>query len=173
MDDKIEIKLWLASLVIFALVVIVSVSITSGDVTLGISEHQAATSADRVDEIQTQWRDGGVRGLAIFAIICDLAWIWIYALASFQVGKGFATRRQGFLRTVGLVICMSAVVFALTDYTETILQLIQLLRDVGSDQMAQVASTVQPIKIYSFLVAFILVTAALVIDRFSRRANRA
>ncbi len=171
MEDKISIKLWLASLAIFGLVVVISMSINWGGVTLGIAEHQAAPSAERVDEIQTEWREGGVRNLAIFAMFCDLAWIWIYALGSFQVGKGFATKRQGLLRTLGLVICLSAAVFAVTDYTETILQFIQLLRDAGNDQMAQVASTVRPIKMYSFMVAFILVIAALVIDRFSRQTS--
>lgn len=172
MQDKIGIKFWLLSLGIFAVVVAIGMGINQGDVTLGIPEHQAAPNAERVDEIQTQWREGGVRGIAIAAMVADLCWIWIYALASFQVGRGFATKRQGVLRLMGIAIAASAVVFALTDYTETTLQFIQLLRDAGDDQMAAIASGVRPIKMVAFLAAFFGIIAALVIDRFSGKAAR-
>lgn len=175
LDDDLNIviskRLWLISLVVFALVVIISMTVNQGGVTLGIPEHQAAPSAERVDEIQTQWRDGGVRNLAIFAMVCDLAWIWIYALGGFQIGKGFATYRRGILRLLGLGICAAALVFAVTDYTETTLQLIQLLQDAGNDQMAGIASTMRPVKVVAFLAVFAGVILAWLIDRFANRPS--
>ena len=168
-NQAISKRLWLISLLIFALVVVISMAVNQGGVTLGIPEHQAAQTAKRVDEIQTQWREGGVRNLAIFAIVCDLAWIWIYALGGFQIGKGFATYRTGILRLLGVVICGAALVFAATDYTETALQLIQVLQDEGNDKMAVVASTMRPIKIVAFLAVFAAVITAWLIDRIANR----
>lgn len=171
MDDKVSIKVWLIGLVVFLAVIAVTNMVEQGDVTLGIIDHQAAGSAARVDEIQTQWRDNGVRSLAIIAVIADLAWIWIYALGSFLAGRGFANQRQGALRAIGLVVCASAIVFGVTDYTETTLQFIQLLGDKGDDTMAGIAATVQPVKIAAFIVSFIGIVVALVLDRFRSSAS--
>jgi len=165
MHDKISIRFWLISLAVFIVVIGLSASVTQGDVNLGIIEHQAAGTASRVNEIQTQWREGGVRNLAIAAVAGDLAWIWIYALGSFLAGREFATKRHGVLRAMGMVICAAAVVFGITDYTETISQFIQLLRDSGSDNLARIAAFMQPIKIAAFLVAFFGVILALAVDR--------
>lgn len=172
MDEKINIRVWLISLAVFAMVISVSSSITQGDVTFGIIDHQAAGTAARVDEIQTQWREGGVRILAIVAMVGDLAWIWIYALGSYLVGRQFATLRQGVVRAIGMVICGAAAVFGITDYTETILQFIQLLGDKGNDTMAGIAATVQPIKVVAFIVSFVGILGALVMDRFRTNASR-
>jgi len=172
MDSKISIKMWLTGLVVFLAVIAVTNMVEQGDVTLGIIDHQAAGTAQRVDEIQTQWRENGVRNLAIIAVIADLAWIWIYALGSFLAGRGFATRRQGALRAMGLLICASAIVFGITDYTETTLQFIQLFNDKGNDAMAGIAATVQPIKVAAFIVSFAGIIIALVVDRFGSKASR-
>jgi len=165
LNDTISIRFWLISLLVFVLVVILTSMVTQGDETFGIIDHQAAGTASRVDEIQAQWREGGVRGLAIIAVIADLAWIWMYALSSFAVGRGFATERQGILRSLGLFTCGVSVVFGITDYTETMLQFIQLLRDSGSDQMAGIAAAMQPIKIAAFFIALIGIIFSLFLDR--------
>lgn len=172
MKEKVSVKVWLISLAVFVIVMILSSMITQGDVTFTIVDHQAAATAEKVDEIQTQWREGGVRTAAIIAVIGDLAWIWIYALGAYLVGKGFAIKRQGMLRIMGWVIGVSGVVFGITDYTETISQFIQLLQDSGDDTLAGIAAFMQPIKVTAFLVAFFGIIVALVVDRFIGRAAR-
>lgn len=168
MSEKINVRFWLIGLGVFLLVMAASASVTQGDVTFGIVDHQAAATAQKVDEIQTQWREGGVRNLAIIAVLCDLGWIWIYALGSFLAGREFATKRQGVLRAIGFMVSAAAILFAVTDYTETISQFIQLLDDKGSDNLAAIAATLQPIKIVAFLATFFLLILALLVDRFTR-----
>ena len=172
MREKVSIRLWLFSLVVFAGVMILSSMITQGEVTYTIVDHQAAATAGRVDEIQTQWREAGVRNTAIAAVIGDLAWIWIYALGAYLAGKGFATKRQGMLRILGWIVAVSGIVFGITDYTETISQFIQLLQDTGSDTLAGIAAFMQPIKVTAFLVAFSGIIIALLVDRFAGRSHQ-
>ncbi|WP_298333894.1 hypothetical protein [uncultured Erythrobacter sp.] len=171
MHEKISIRTWLISLAVFVFVIFLSSRITQGDVTFDILAHQAAGTADRVNEIQTQWREAGVQNSAIVAMIGDLAWIWIYAFGSFLAGREFATKREGVLRVIGLFICVAGVVFGITDYTETISQFIQLLQDTGSDTLAGIAAFMQPIKVTAFLVAFFGVIIAVVMDRFVGRST--
>jgi hypothetical protein len=171
MNEKISVKTWLISLAVFAVVIFLSSRVNQGDVTFDIFAHQAAGTAERVDEIQTQWREGGVRTNAIVAVIGDLAWIWVYALGSFLAGREFVLKRRGIVRTMGLTICAAAVVFGVTDYTETISQFIQLVQDTGDDTLAGIAAFMQPIKITAFMVAFFGVIIALVVDRFAPKPN--
>lgn len=166
MQEKVSVKLWLISLLIFLGVMVASGSIEQGGGTFSILDHQAAGTAEQVNKIQTQWKEAGVRGLAIIAVLCDLGWIWIYALGAFLAGRGFATKRKGLLKGLGSIIFIAAVIFGLADYTETILQFIQLIQDEGSDQLAGIAAFAQPIKISAFIVAFIGIVAALILDRF-------
>lgn len=168
--QKSDIRLWLWGLVAFAIVIALSLAITvPEDVTLGIAEHQAAGSAARVDEIQTQWREGGVRALAIVAMLGDLVFIGIYGWGSWRAGRSFMTG-TGSVSMLGLLVAISALVFLVTDYTETILQIIQLIQDKGSDAMAAVAATVRPIKILSWIATFGGVLMALAIRRFGAPA---
>ena len=134
------------------------------DVTLGIAEHQAAGTAARVDAIQAQWHTGGVRPLAVFAMFGDLVFIGIYGVGSWIAGRSFM-RMGGTVRTIGAVVAAAALVFLLIDYTETLLQLAQLLRDAGSDRLAGIAATVRPIKIAAWAATFVGVVAAWLILR--------
>ena len=136
------------------------------DVTLGIAEHQAAGTAARVDAIQAQWHAGGVRPLAVFAIFGDLVFIGIYGWGSWQAGRSFMAM-PGSVRMIGMLVAISALIFLVTDYTETILQVIQLLREQGSDWMAAVAATVRPVKVIAWIATFGGVLIALAIRRFA------
>lgn len=168
--QKADIRLWLWGLLAFAIVIGLSLGITAPeDVTLGIAEHQAAGSAARVDEIQAQWREGGVRTLAIVAMLGDLVFIGIYGWGSWRAGRSFMAG-TGSVSMLGLLVAISALIFLVTDYTETVLQVIQLLQDKGSDAMAAVAATVRPIKILSWIVTFGGVLMALAIRRFGAPA---
>jgi hypothetical protein len=162
-----ELGWWMWGLVAFAVVVALSLAVTApADVTLGIAEHQAAATAARVDEIHAQWHAGGVRPLAIFAMFGDLVFIAIYGWGSWIAGRSFVAM-GGIVRIVGAVVAAAAVVFVLTDYTETLLQLVQLLRDQGSDQLAGIAATARPVKVAAWVVTFLGVIAAWLIRRFA------
>ncbi|MFW2351429.1 hypothetical protein [Qipengyuania sp.] len=166
---KSDLRWWLWGLAAFAVVIALSVSITlfGNGVTWGIGEHQAAGSAARVDEIQAQWRAGGVRNLAIVAMLGDLVFIGIYGWGSWRAGRSFMAM-PGALGLLGVLIAASAVVFVLCDYTETVLQMIQLLRERGSDAMAGTAAAVRPIKSAAWVATFLGVLAALAIGRLGR-----
>lgn len=169
--SRVNVTIWLTGLVAFAIVIGIGSTITApDDVTWGIVDHQAAATAIRVDEIQAQWRNGGVRTNAIVAMIGDLIFIGIYGLGSYLAGRGYAQARTGVLRLIGMLVSAAAIVFLITDYLETSLQLVQLVQDQGSDLMAGTAATAQPIKIAAWIVTFVGVVAALIIDRFSSSA---
>ena len=164
-----EIRWWLWGLLAFAVVIAMSLAITAPEaVTWGIGEHQAAGTAWRVDEIQTQWREGGVRGVAIAAMLGDLVFIGIYGWGSWLAGRSFLAM-TGLVRVLGLIVAIAAIVFVLCDYTETVLQLIQLVRDRGSDAMAGIAATVRPLKVMAWLATFFGIIAALLIRTFAGR----
>lgn len=163
---KPNLRWWLLGLLAFAIVIMLSMAVMRPEsVTLGIAEHQAAGSAARVDEIQDQWRAGGVRTLAIVAMIGDLIFIGIYGWGSWLAGRSFMAMR-GSARMLGILIAISAIIFLVTDYTETLLQLVQLLGEQGSDWMAAVAATVRPVKVAAWIATFGGVLMALAIRRF-------
>ncbi|MCF8881544.1 hypothetical protein L5849_02400 [Erythrobacter sp. SN021] len=165
-EPKPNLRWWLWGLVAFAIVIVLSMAVMHPEsVTLGIAEHQAAGSAARVDEIQGQWREGGVRTLAIIAMLGDLVFIGIYGWGSWLAGRSFMAMR-GAARMLGMLIAISAITFLVTDYTETILQVVQLLSEQGSDWMAAVAATVRPVKIVAWIATFGGVLTALAIRRF-------
>ncbi len=165
-EPKPNLRWWLWGLVGFAVVIVLSMAVMHPEsVTLGIAEHQAAGSAARVDEIQGQWREGGVRTLAIIAMLGDLVFIGIYGWGSWLAGRSFMAMR-GAARMLGMLIAISAITFLVTDYTETILQVVQLLSEQGSDWMAAVAATARPVKIVAWIATFGGVLMALAIRRF-------
>ena len=160
---------WIGGLVIFALARIPHAPLAIPEVPGGIFDHQAAGSAAVVDRIQAAWEDAGLRGTAIFAMCHDLVFIGVYGLGSYWGGRLFmASPSRPFLSRLGLSISVAAIVFLVTDYVETVLQLVQLLRDSGSDWMAGTAAVMQPIKIAAFIVTFLGVLIALALRRFSR-----
>lgn len=167
-DAKPEVGGWLRGLAAFAIVIVLSLGITlfGEGVTFGIGEHQAAGSAARVDEIQAQWRAGGVRNLAIVAMIGDLVFIGIYGWGSWVAGRSFMAM-AGILRLLGGLVALSAAIFLVTDYTETTLQLVQLAREQGAGWMAGTAATVRPIKVAAWIASFIGVLLALAIRRIA------
>lgn len=166
-----KLRWWLWGLVAFAVVIGLSAGITAPEsVTLGITDHQTAGTAVRVDEIQGQWAAGGVRTLAIISMLGDLVFIGIYGFGSWIAGRSFM-RLGGLLRAVGAIIAAAALVFLATDYCETLLQLVQMIRDEGSDSLAGIAATVQPVKIIAWIVTFVGVLLGLGWHRLVRRPS--
>ncbi|MFN2100434.1 hypothetical protein [Altererythrobacter sp. MF3-039] len=146
---------WIIGLTLFAIAIALGMAITQGSVTLGILEHQAAGTAERVNEIQAQWKAGDVRGIAIAAMVADLAFIGVFAWGSYLLGRLLLANGAMPVRSIGAIVTASAIIFGLTDYIETILQLIQLLLDRGIDGMAATAATVRPVKVATWIICFL------------------
>ena len=167
-DGKPQLKLWLIGLAMFG--VLIAMSLIRGDASqYTIVDHQAAGTAVMVDTIQADWRANGLRTLAIISMIGDLIFIGFYGWGSYVAGRSFSRIGSGFVRAIGVVVAGAAVVFLITDYLETILQLIQLLREQGVDWMAATHSTVRPIKVAAWIVTFVGVIAALILRRMGGR----
>lgn len=166
---RIDLKYWLIGLAIFGFL-IVSSALLHGDAPFGIVDHQAAGTAERVDMIQMAWREAGLRSLTIASMFVDLVFIAVYTIGSWKAGKSLRALEGRFVITLGWVIMMSAVVFCLSDYLETTLQVVQMLADKGSDSMAATAAFAQPIKVAAWITTFIGVLVAIPAARFSSSA---
>ncbi|MEL6878392.1 MAG: hypothetical protein AAGL68_09885 [Pseudomonadota bacterium] len=164
--ERPQLRLWLIGLAMFA--VLIGASLLRADASeFGIVDHQAAGTAAQVDIIQADWRAAGIRTFAIISMIGDLIFIGVYGWGSYVAGRSFSRIGSGVLRAVGVAVAVAAAVFIVTDYIETTLQLIQLLREQGSDWMAGTAAFAQPIKVAAWIVTFLGVLAGLILWRFS------
>lgn len=166
-ETKPKLKWWLLGLGVFAVVILLGIVLRQSS-DFGIVDHQVAATAERVNEIQANWRSSGVRGLAILAMAGDLVFIGIYSYGAWMAGRSLTVGQSGLVRALGSLVVVAALVFCVTDYAETVLQFVQLVSEQGSDAMAGVAATVQPWKVAAWLFTFFGVLAALVVRRFSR-----
>lgn len=163
-------RFWLAGLLLLAAQIVMNVWLITDVAPLGISDHQAAATAARVNEIHASWEAAGVMKLARLSMLVDLCFIGIYTFGAAAGGLLFFRATTAVLKRVGVVVLVSAVAFGLTDYAETLCQFIQAMRGEGSDALAGFAATVRPIKSVAFLVTFFGLLAALWIRRMARRA---
>lgn len=156
---------WIGGLIAFAITIAIGTAITGDEVTWGILDHQSAATAIRVDEIQTQWRDGGVLTLAKIAMVADFIFIGIFGIGGFLGGLYFRAAESVPVRLLGSVILVGAVVFLATDYAETIAQFIQLMQFNGDDALAGFAASMGQAKVLSWLVIFLGPIIAFVLER--------
>ena len=165
-DTKPQLRIWLIGLTMFG--ILIAMSILRGDASpYTIVDHQAAGTAEIVDTIQASWREAGLRNWMIVSMLGDLIFIGFYGWGSFVAGRSLSRINTGLLRTIGVIVAAAAVIFLVTDYVETSLQLVQMLNEQGSDWMAATAATMQPIKIAAWFVTFLGVLVALVVRRFA------
>lgn len=164
-SKRTAVGVWLAGVLAFAIVIYLHLPLAVPGVEGGMGEHQAAGSAAVVNDIHTAWQRAGVFDTARIAMISDLIFIGIYGVGAVLCGMYFRRAGTGLLKTLGTVIFASGLIFLLTDYGETIAQLIQLANDAGSDALAGFAAFLRPIKMVAFIVAFFGVIAALFLDR--------
>ncbi len=162
-----RLKLWLVGLALFAVLIVLGIWLERS-ASVGIVDHQLAGDAATVDAIQAQWRDEGVRWLAIVSMLGDLVFIGAYGWGAWIAGRSFVALGNGPVRLIGWIVAVAAAVFLFTDYAETILQFIQLMREEGSDSMAATAAAMQNPKKFAWVATFVGVIAALVIRRFAR-----
>lgn len=161
-------RFWLIGLLLLAVQIVMNVWLMTDTSPLGISDHQAAGIAARVDAIQAGWVRAGVMDLAVFSMGVDLLFIGVYSWGAWAGGKMFAKSPHAMLARLGTIILLAAAGFALTDFLETICQIVQAAVTGGDDKLAGIAAQVRPAKMVLFLVTFFGLLMALVIRRMTR-----
>jgi hypothetical protein len=135
----------------------------------GIRDHQSAGTAARIDAIQAAWQAAGVMGWARLGMAIDLVYIAVYSFGAFCGGRLFAQSKRSALRRLGWVVVAAAITVGVADYAETICQIVQAMTMQGSDLLAGIAATAQPIKSTAFLTTFFGLLVALFLRRMARR----
>ncbi|MEP2736190.1 MAG: hypothetical protein ABJP34_07810 [Erythrobacter sp.] len=168
MVTKLKIRWWIYGLIAFAVVIALSIPLQIYT-EFGIGDHQEAASAAQVNQIQSAWAAGGVFGLGLVSMLADLIFIGIYSAGALMAGRSMVDVGSSFVRLLGFVACICAVIFCIADYTETILQVVQMVQNAGSDALADIASTARPIKMASFIISFFAVLAGVILHRLGKR----
>lgn len=171
-DSKLERnfwRYWLGGLLLLALMIFMNGWLTNDISPWGIRDHQSAGTALRVDTIQNAWQVADVIGLARFSIAMDLVYIGVYSFGVYCGGRLLILGEDRRLSKLGWLIALAAIILALTDYVETISQFVQIIRLKGSDILAQIAATAQPIKSLAFITTFFGIVAGLIFRRMTRR----
>lgn len=161
---------WLSGILLLATLVVMNVWLVTVASPLGISDHQAAGNAARVDIIHADWAASGVMDLAIYGMEADLIFIAVYAWGAFAGGRMFAASPHAMLARLGKIVMVAAVGFAIADYAETISQLVQAAVTGGHDMLSGVAAIARPVKTILFLVTFFGVLVGLAIRSWKSRA---
>jgi hypothetical protein len=161
---------WLSGIMLLAAQIVMNVWLFTETAPLGMSDHQAAGNAARVDIIHASWTAAGVMDLAIYSMELDLIFIGVYAWGAFAGGRMFAAAPHAMLTRLGKVIMVAAAGFAVADYAETISQLMQVAVGGGHDMLSGIAATARPIKTILFMVTFFGVLVSLAIRSSKRRA---
>ncbi len=133
----------------------------------GIGDHQKAPDAATVNAIQQSWAADGLIGLARAAMISDLIFIGIYGAGCVLAGLHFRSSERYWPSLFGWIALFCGAIFIASDYGETIAQFMQLVRFRGDDTLAQFASGLRPLKINTFIAAFIAVALAQFLTRKS------
>jgi hypothetical protein len=163
-------RFWLSGLLLFAVMLVLNVALSNSVAAFGISDHQAAGTAVRVNAIHDSWKATGVFNTARISMMIDLVFIGVYAWGAYSGGQAMRQNSGPVLQRLGATISVAAVLFALTDFAETICQLIQIMRDAGSDNLAAYAAVVRPFKTVFFLITFVGLLVALFLRRKARRS---
>lgn len=161
------ISLWLAGLGLFAFVIWLSLPLMIDAVPGGIIDHQAAGSAAEAARIQQAWAEAGLAERAQMAMFGDLVFIVVYGMGAWFGGLSFAQDARPRLKRLGWLLMGAAALFLMTDLLETLAQLVQLLRQSGSNSLSAIAAAAQPVKMTAWLITFIAALSGLVVRRIS------
>ena len=162
---------WLGGVLVFAVLVATGGILQTEIAPNGILDHQAAGTADRVNEIQQSWAQTGVLDSARWGMIGDLVFIGLYTVGGIFGGRLMWHHAQSpALKQFGLAIIIIYFLFGLTDYLETISQFIQLLQMQGSDLLSGAAAFARPVKVGAFVIGTLAMIFALIWYRLERRA---
>jgi hypothetical protein len=127
----------------------------------GILDHQSAATGMRVEQIHDAWKEKGVFGFAQLSMSLDLVFITFATLAGI-VGGYLMARAGGARGMLGWVVLGVWTVFGACDYIETSSQLVQVLQDRGSDDLAGLAAAVRPAKMLTFVAGTLMIWAGLI-----------
>ena len=163
-------RFWLGGLLLLALMIAMNPLFTNEISPWGIRDHQSAGTAARIDAIQEAWQAAGVMGWARLGMAIDLVYIAIYSFGAYCGGRLFMQSNRPTLRRLGWVVVAAAIIVGVADYAETICQFVQAMTMAGSDLLAGIAATAQPIKSIAFLTTFFGLLAALLFRRMALRA---
>ena len=163
-------RYWLGGLLILAIMIAMNPWFSNEVSPWGIRDLQSAGTALRIDAIQAAWQAAGVMNLARFGIALDLVYIGVYSFGAYCGGRLFAQSEKLSLRRLGWVIVAAALILCVADYVETLSQFVQAMTFKGSDLLAGIAATAQPIKSTAFLTSFFGLLAALLLRRMARRS---
>ena len=163
-------RYWLGGLLLLAIMIAMNPWFSNEVSPWGIRDHQSAGTALRIDAIQAAWQAAGVMNLARFGIALDLVYIGVYSFGAYCGGRLFAQSEKLSLRRLGWVIIAAALIVCVADYVETLSQFVQAMTFKGSDLLAGIAATAQPIKSTAFLTSFFGLLAALLLRRMARRS---
>ena len=163
-------RYWLGGLLLLAIMIAINPLFVNDVSPWGIRDHQSANNGARVDEIQAAWRAAGVMDFARLGIALDLVYIAVYSFGAFCGGRMSYASGTPALRRLGWMIIAAAIILAIADYIETICQFIQAMQFKGSDLLAGIAATAQPIKSVAFLISFFGMLTALFVRRKGRLA---
>ncbi|MEO1730685.1 MAG: hypothetical protein AAFR64_08100 [Pseudomonadota bacterium] len=159
---------WINGIVAFVIALILHNPLVIEAVPGGILDHQSAPDAASVDAIQTAWQAAGLMDQASIAMSADLIFIGLFGVGVVLGGLYFGAKDARGLKVLGWIALVSGIVFLATDYSETIAQYMQLSRMAGDDGFAALASSMGPLKVASFLVAFVALIVALIWKRLSQ-----
>jgi len=136
---------------------------------MGIFDHQKAATAANVDSIQLGWKQASLLGFAKVNMIVDLIFIGVYF---FGAGCGailMLADDRALIKRLGAVVMVAGFTFMVTDYLETIPQVIQLFRMQGDDVLTSIASKMGTVKVAAMIVTVLGISSKLVLDK---RASR-
>ena len=154
---------WGGGMALFLYLVVSSGALETAVAPSGILDHQSAATAAMVNAIQQSWADAGTLETARWHMIADLVFITLYMSGGIIGGRLIWQRAKSpTLKKVGLLCVLAYFIFGLTDYVETISQLVQLVRFQGSDILAGTAALFQPVKIIAWIVGTVAMVAALI-----------
>ena len=163
-------RYWLFGLLLFAAMIALNPTLSTSVSPMGISDHQTAGTAAKIDAIQRAWQAAGVLLIARASMMIDLLFIGVYSWGAWNGGKFMRRDASPNVRRIGGLVMGASLVFLVTDYVETFCQFIQVMQFKGNNALANVAATVQPVKTLAWIVTFVGLLAALLLRRMARRS---
>lgn len=162
---------WLGGWVLFLLVGVLQPGTGMGIAEFDMEQHRRAGSADMVNIIHASWQATKVYQNALWSLVVDLGFITMISIGGILGGQLLRRSSAKNVPRVGVLAIVAHIVFAVTDYSETISQLIQMVQGEGSDTLAGFAALMRPIKMQSFLIGFAALAIGYVASLLHKRKN--
>ncbi len=164
---------WFLGWALFILVGILQPVAGDGLGQFGMEAHRRAGTADMVNAIHSYWQNIGIYDRATWSLVVDLLFITAFSIGGVLGGLLLRQNMHTNIRRVGLLAIVAHIVFAVSDYAETISQLIQMVDGTGSDSLANIAAFARPIKIQSFLIAVAAIAIGFIASKIVARKTAA